>query len=49
MVDKKPLYKSTEILAGLLIIAGAIAKYYGIDIPLEALLGVIGYGFTVMV
>ena len=39
----KEWYKSTEVLAGIIVVVGVIARLFGIDIPTEAILGVIGY------
>lgn len=39
----KEWYKSTELLAGLVVIAGVIAQLFGVDVPTEAILGVLGY------
>ena len=43
---EKKWYKSTEIWAGVLIIASGVAKYFGMDIPLEAILGILGYSLV---
>lgn len=39
----KEWYKSTEVLAGIIVVAGVALKLFGIDIPTEAILAVLGY------
>ncbi len=39
----KSWYKSTEVLAGIVVVAGVIAKLFGYDVPIEAILGLLGY------
>ena len=39
----KAWYKSTEVLAGLIVVAGVVARLFGVEIPTEAILAVIGY------
>lgn len=39
----KEWYKSTEVLAGVIVVVGVIVKLLGYDIPTEAILAVLGY------
>ena len=39
----KNWYKSTEIWAGVIVVAGTIAKLFGIDFPTEVILTLLGY------
>ncbi len=38
----KSWYKSTEVLGGIVVVAGVIARLFGYDIPTEAILTVLG-------
>ena len=39
----KEWYKSTELWAGIVVVVGVIAKLFGVEVPTEAILGVLGY------
>ena len=39
----KNWYKSTELLAGIVVVVGVVARLFGYDIPTEAILGLLGY------
>jgi len=39
----KEWYKSTELLAGLVVVAATVARLFGIEVPTEAIVGLLGY------
>ncbi len=39
----KEWYKSTEVLAGIVVVVGVIVRLFGYDIPTEAILTALGY------
>ena len=39
----KAWYKSTELLAGIVVVAGVIAQLFGVDVPTEAIIALLGY------